>query len=166
MEDRAVPAGTGGGSDAGCTVHEGLRRLVQLLPRVTRGLRRHPREPEFRHGGTLGPRHGSALSLVREQDSTVGSLASGLDLTLATVSGLVADLERSGLVERVTDLEDRRRTIVRIPPGHQEVVDRWLEGTTAPLARALGKLSPEERAIFIKALGFLDAELNDRPSPR
>jgi DNA-binding MarR family transcriptional regulator len=143
-----------------CTVHDGLRHLVQLLPRVMRGLRRRPGEPIELEGVTLGPRHGTGLALLREDESTVGALASALGLNLATVSGVVADLERVGFVERSADPADRRRTIVRIRPGHEGVVDAWLEGATAPLVRTLRQLSPYERAVFIKAMGYLDAELN------
>jgi DNA-binding MarR family transcriptional regulator len=153
-------AATDHDAGSGCTVHEGLRNLVQLLPRVMRGMRRHPGEAVVLDGVPLGPRHGSALSLVRERESTVGALASALDLNLATVSGLVADLERVGFAERSTDPADRRRTIVRITPGNEGLVDAWLEGATAPIVRSLQKLSPEERTIFIKAMGYLEAELN------
>jgi DNA-binding MarR family transcriptional regulator len=123
-------------------------------------MRRAPKEPVVLDGVPLGPRHGSALSLIREHESTVGVLASALDLNLATVSGVVADLERVGFAERSTDPEDRRRTIVRITPGSEALVDTWLEGATAPIVRALQKLSPAERTTFIKAMGYLEAELN------
>jgi DNA-binding MarR family transcriptional regulator len=90
----------------------------------------------------------------------VGSLAESLSLNLATVSGLVADLERVHFVERSPDPADRRRTIVRICAGHEALVDAWLDGATAPLLRTLEQLSPAERAAFVKALTCLDAELD------
>ena len=150
----------------GCTVHQGMQKLVQLLPRVTRGLRRSTAELDAETdsgiGGVtaLGPRHRSALILVREFDTTVGALASALGLNLATASGLVADLERVGFVARSADPADRRRTIVSIAEERESLVDRWLAGATAPIVRALEHLSAEERSIFVKAMGFLDAELN------
>jgi DNA-binding MarR family transcriptional regulator len=151
--------------ESGCSVHDGLGRLVQLLPRVTRGMRRRRGQPLDLEGSPLGPRHGSALALLRGGESTVGGLASDLDLNLATVSGLVADLERAGFVERSTDRNDRRRTIVRIEPGSGAVVDAWLEGASAPIVRALQQLTPEERSTFIKAMGLLEAELNRASTP-
>jgi DNA-binding MarR family transcriptional regulator len=146
-----------------CTVHEGMQTLVQLLPRVVRGWRHRPDEPTELEGVALGPRHGSALALLREQEATVGALATALGLNLATVSGLVADLQRVGFVERSADPADRRRVIVRVRSGHEAVVDAWLEGATAPLVRTLQLLSPQERAVFIKAMGYLEAELNTVP---
>jgi DNA-binding MarR family transcriptional regulator len=143
-----------------CTAHEGMRRLVQLLPRVMRGMRRRPDETVQLRGVVLGPRHGSVLALVRLGQRSVGSLASEVDLNLATVSGLVADLERAGFVERSPDASDRRRTMVRIVPGNEPSVDLWLEGATAPIMRALNHLDPQEREVFVRAMGLLEAELN------
>lgn len=145
--------------EKGCTVHEGVQRIVQLLPRITRGLRRTtPRVDEPPPG--LGPRHRSALAQIREGELTVGALASHLGLTLPTVSGVVADLERAGFVRRTPDPKDRRRTLLSVCPERHRCVDRWLEGSSAPVARVLEQLSPEERATFVKAMGLLDLELS------
>ena len=141
-------------------MHEGMRRLVQLLPRVMRGMRRRPDEVVHLRGVALGPRHGSVLALVRDGERSVGSLAAEVDLNLATVSGLVADLERAGFIERWPDASDRRRTMARVVPGNEPSVDLWLEGATAPIIRALNHLDPQERAVFVKAMSLLEAELN------
>lgn len=140
-------------------MHEGVARLVQLLPRVMRGLRRGP------HGAgdeasALGARHRSALALIRDQELSTGALASALDLSLPTVSGLVADLERAGFVQRAADPQDRRRTVITVVAGRARCVDDWLAGTTAPVVRVLEQLTPEERGAFVKAMQLLDDELN------
>jgi DNA-binding MarR family transcriptional regulator len=143
------------------TFHDCLRKLVQLMPQVSRGLRRRQVPPIEVNDAGLGPRHGAALSLLREQGpTTVGCLAAALGLTLGTVSGILADVERAGFVERSPDPADRRRTIVTLAQGRSEAVGVWLEGASAPMERALDKLSPEERATFVKAMTFLEAELN------
>ena len=158
--DASTPGALDATNERECTVHEGMRRLVQLLPRVMRGMRRRPDETVELQGVALGPRHGSVLALVRDGERSVGSLAAEVSLNLATVSGLVADLERAGFVERSPDASDRRRTLVRVVPGSEANVDLWLEGATAPIIRALNHLDPEERAVFVKAMGLLEAELN------
>jgi DNA-binding MarR family transcriptional regulator len=146
--------------EGGCTVAEGLRQLVQVLPRVMRGLRRATPQATSNDGLRLSSRHGSALSLLRETSLSVGELAGACDLNLATTSGIIADLERVGFVARTADPSNRRRTIVAIAPGSETLVDAWLEGTSAPLVRALESLSSEERAVLVKALGNLAHELN------
>ncbi len=153
------------------TLQECLRKLVQLLPQVTRGLRRHV--PAGAHEGKLGPGHGVALSLLSEHGPlTISQLAAELGLTLPTVSGIIADVEQAGFVERSADPEDRRRTIVTLRPQRGDAVAAWLDDATAPLARALDKLRPDERVAFLKGMTLLDAELSEaqqlpstRPTP-
>ena len=145
------------------TLQECLRKLVQLLPQITRGLRRRPMPPGVQEG-RLGPRHGASLSLLRAQGPlTIGRLAAELGLTLPTVSGIVAELEQAGFVERSADPDDRRRTIVALRPQQGEAVGTWLDDATAPLARTLDKLSPDERVTFVKGMTLLEAELKQPP---
>ena len=42
------------------------------------------------------------------------------------VSGVLADLDRAGFIERHPDPADRRRTIVAIPPAQRALVGEWL----------------------------------------
>ena len=138
-----------------------MRKLVQLVPQVSRGLRRRQVPPAVIDDAELGPRHSATLSLLRERGPmTVGGIAAELGLTLATVSGIVTDTERAGFVERAADPEDRRRTIVSLVPNQQAAVSSWIDGTSAPMERTLRRLSPQERASFVKAMTFLEAELN------
>jgi len=76
------------------------------------------------------------------------------------VSGIVTDTERAGFVERAPDPEDRRRTIVSLVPTQRAAVSSWIDGASAPMQRALDRLSPDERASFVKAMTFLEAELS------
>jgi DNA-binding MarR family transcriptional regulator len=147
-----------GGRDE--TLADCLRKLVQLFPQVSRGLRRRQVPLSAVDDAALGPRHGAALSLLRERGPmSVGEIATELGLTLATVSGIIADSERVGFVERASDPGDRRRTIVSLVPEQCAAVGAWIDGTTAPMERALDRLSPDERASFVKAMTFLEAEL-------
>jgi DNA-binding MarR family transcriptional regulator len=141
-----------------------MKELVGLLPRVIRGLKRHkdPAAVELWRSAQLGQRHASALYLLTDQPKTVGELAADLELGLATVSGVVAELDRAGLVERQQDPADRRRTIVTIRDEHRPAIQAWLNGAAAPIVRVLERLSPEERAVFVRAMDLLDQELAAR----
>ena len=145
---------------AGSSEHSALcLRLMQLFPRVTRGMRRW-QDRAAPAPYALSPRHGAALEQIRGGPLTVGELACRLDLTLPTVSGVLADLDRAGLVERHPDPTDRRRTIVQIIPGQATVISRWLDGAARPLARVLDKLTPGEQEAFLKAMDLLETELH------
>jgi len=138
-----------------------LRKLVQLFPQVSRGLRRRQLPAAVVDDAALGPRHSAALSLLREHGPlSVGRIASELGLSLATVSGIISDAERAGFVERAPDPGDRRRTIVSLAPTQRAAVSSWIDGASAPMERALDRLSPDERASFVKGMTFLEAELN------
>jgi DNA-binding MarR family transcriptional regulator len=134
-------------------------RLMRVFPRVIREMRRHQGGMTPAMLTELGPRHVAVLEQLREGSLVVGDLAGRLGLTLSTVSGLLADLDHAGLIDRAPDTADRRRTIVAISPGNKDVVERWLDGAAAPLARVLDQLSQDERKAFLKAMDLLDREL-------
>jgi DNA-binding MarR family transcriptional regulator len=145
---------------AGGSEHSALcLRLVQLFPRVIRGMRRWQDRAAPPAPAPLSPRHVAALEQIRGGPVTVGELASRLGLTLPTVSGVLADLDRAGLVERRPDPADRRRTIVQIVPGQATLIGQWLDGAARPLARVLDKLTPSEQEAFLKAMDLLETEL-------
>jgi hypothetical protein len=75
-------------------------------------------------------------------------------------SGVLADLDRAGLVERRPDPADRRRTIVQIIPGQATLIGHWLDGAAKPLTRVLDKLTPDEQEAFLKAMDLLETELH------
>src|SRR6266436_449608 len=136
-------------------------RLMQSFRRVTRGWSRWqdcaaPAQPV-----PLNPRHAAALEHILGGPLTVGDLASRLGLTLATVSGTLADLDRAGLIERHPDPADRRRTIVCVTPGQAAQIASWLDGVAAPLARVLDALSPSEQMVFVRAMELLETELQN-----
>jgi DNA-binding MarR family transcriptional regulator len=143
-----------------CGGHSALcLRLMRLFPRISRGMRRQQDDTVPPANRQLGPRHAGVLEQLRDAPLTVGTLAVTLRLSLSTVSGLLADLDRAGFVERSTDSGDRRRTVVAITPSQRLVVEKWLDGSAAPLARVLEKLDPAERAAFLKAMDLLEVEL-------
>jgi hypothetical protein len=81
--------------EAGGSEHSVLcLRLLQLFPRVTRGMRRWQDRGAPPAPAPLSPRHIAALEQIRDRQLTVGELASGLGLTMPTVSGVLADLDQ------------------------------------------------------------------------
>ena len=161
--------------ETGISQHSALcLRLMQIFPRVARGMRRWQDGAVPAAPAPLGPRHAAALQQLRGQPLTVGELAARhlkrahLELggTLPTVSGVLADLDRAGLIQRRPDPADRRRTIAAIVSTQAPLIDEWLDGAAGPLARVLAKLSPSEQQAFAKAMDLLETELHNRgPQP-
>lgn len=101
----------------------------------------------------LGPRHINALQTVAASGPmSVSELAAHLGVALPTASLMVAELSRGGLLVRVEDDADRRRTIVRVAPEHEADVRDFLARKVEPLRRALGRLTAAERAGFLAGL--------------
>lgn len=121
-----------------------FRRATQDMPP---GLRR-----VFVREG-LTARHGAVLGhLVAAEPMSVTDLARTLGLSLSTVSELVGDLARSGLVRRQEDPANRRRTLVSITPRHRAGVEELLAARNAPLVRAMAGMTRTERAAFLRGL--------------
>jgi DNA-binding MarR family transcriptional regulator len=153
--------------DAGIDGHSAhCLRLMQLFPRVIRGMRRWQDRAAPRGSAPLTSRHVAVLEQLREGPVTVGELAERLGLTMSTVSGALADLDRADLVDRHPDPADRRRTIVGIAPSQAALIGQWLDGAALPLARVLDQLTPAEREVFVKAMDLLEAELHRQDASR
>jgi DNA-binding MarR family transcriptional regulator len=135
-------------------------RLMQAFRRVSRGMRRWQDGAAPPSTAPLSPRHVAALEQILGRPLTVSELASRLGLTLPTVSGLLADLDRAGFIERHPDPADRRRTIVQVIPARATLIGEWLDGAAKPLARVLDQLSPGEQQAFLKAMDLLETELD------
>jgi len=70
---------------------------------------------------------------------TMGELAEMLDITPRTVTGLVDNLERDGLVKRVDDPADRRSVYAELTEqGRQRIETLWAETTGAQAALTQG----------------------------
>jgi DNA-binding MarR family transcriptional regulator len=144
-----------------------LNEFVSLLGRVMRGMQALRGESdELMRGHHLAGRHKRVLALLLSGPMTVGEIATRFEVTLTTVSGLVAELDHAGFVERRQDPADRRRTIVSIVEPHRADIETWHKSITAPFARTLARLTPQQRDDFVTGLRALDDELRtDNPDP-
>jgi DNA-binding MarR family transcriptional regulator len=108
---------------------------------------------------TLGPRHVPVMvRLATEGPMSVGELAESLGLSLPSASLLVGDLSRQGLVERREDERDRRRTIVTVADAYHDDMVAAYTVRSAPVRRALARLSAAERAVLIKGFRLIGEE--------
>ena len=106
------------------------------------------------------PRHVAALMQVAaDERMSITTLAARLGVSLATASQVVTDLEASGLVERVEDPTDRRRTLVQVAETHRALAETLLDTRFRPVQRALDRMRPAEQRTFIRGLELLAEEL-------
>jgi DNA-binding MarR family transcriptional regulator len=136
--------------------------LLFALGAVVRRLKNRPLpEHQSLSGVPFAPRHVATLLQVA-QDAPVGmsELAVRMNVSPATISQVVTDLEEWGLVERTTDAGDRRRTLVSVTAEHRATTRTILEQRLRPLDRALRRLEPDERVALIRGLTVLGEELD------
>jgi DNA-binding MarR family transcriptional regulator len=144
----------------GLSETEAVRALLLLLPRVI-GRAKRARIPEELSCFSLAPRHLSLFSYLQfDGPMPVNELASRLQVAPATVSLMVSELSRDGLLERREDEKDRRRTIVSIAPGHKDAVEQWIASTARAWQAAMAPLTDEQRKLFVDTLGHFERELN------
>jgi DNA-binding MarR family transcriptional regulator len=101
----------------------------------------------------LRPRHLVALTVLREQGvGTQQALAAALHVDRTNLVGLLNDLERTGLIARRRDVDDRRRHIVELT---DDGATRLREAECALAAaenEVLGALDPEQREQLYRLL--------------
>jgi DNA-binding MarR family transcriptional regulator len=108
------------------------------------------------------PRHVAALmQIAADERMSISTLASRLGVSLATASQVVTDLEASGLVERIEDPTDRRRTLVQVAETHRALAETLLDTRFRPVQRALDRMRPAEQRAFVRGLELLAEELEN-----
>lgn len=134
------------------SVDDSIRTLLLLMPRLV-GRAKRAKIPDELAGMSLAPRHLSLFAyLLFDGPLGVNDLADRLEVTPATVSLMVGELSRKGILERREDPEDRRRAIVTLSDAHRPAIDAWLARSARAWQEALAPLTDAERALFIKTL--------------
>ncbi|QWF84746.1 MarR family winged helix-turn-helix transcriptional regulator [Amycolatopsis sp. CA-230715] len=149
----------------GLDADDAVRALLLLMPRMIGRVKRIP-VPEELQSLSLAPRHLSLLSyLLFDGAMTVNELAERLEVAPATVSLMVSELSRKGILAREEDDADRRRRIVSITDRHLPAIEEWLaQGATAWRA-ALGPLTPDERRLFVDTLRAYESAVSGGSIP-
>jgi len=151
----------GSGPDGGLSVDDGIRTLLRLMPRMV-GRAKRIRIPEELDAFSLAPRHLSLFAyLLFDGPLSVNDLAARLEVAPATVSLMVSDLGRQGILDRTPDPADRRRTIVTISPANRPAIDTWLSRGATAWRRALTPLTPAERQLLVATLTTYEEYLSD-----
>ncbi|MEU7212076.1 MarR family winged helix-turn-helix transcriptional regulator [Streptomyces sp. NPDC044989] len=108
----------------------------------------------------LAPRHLALLAHLEYDGPTgVNELAARLEVAPTTVSLMVSELSRPGVLQRDTDPADRRRRIVAIAPAYAAPISERLSGSASAWERVIRGLDPAERATVVTALHAYETAL-------
>ena len=148
-----------GGNDE-MTTAEAVRSMLLLMPRLVARAKRLP-VPAALRGLDLGPRHLALLAYLHyDGPLTVSELAGRLEVAHTTVSLMVGDLSRHGILTRQEDDADRRRRIVAITPDSAPAITQWLSGSVTAWTEVLAALTPVERATIVATMRAFEAALD------
>lgn len=100
------------------------------------------------------------ILLMREEQltSSPSRLAEQAGVRRATMTGLIDGLERDGLVKRVTDMADRRQTLVKLTTAGQAKLDEVMPDYYQRLNQLMAVLSAEEGKTLMTTLSKLQKQ--------
>ena len=143
------------------TTDDAVRELILLMPRLVGRAKRLPPPAEL-STFDLAPRHRSLLALLLfDGPQTVSDLAARLGVAPTTVSLLVGDLTRKGVLDRREDETDRRRRIIDISPTSRPAISEWLSPSAQAWRHALKPLSAAQRQLVVDTLLSFESALGD-----
>jgi len=146
------------------TTSQAVRSMLLLMPRLVGRAKRLP-VPDALRGLDLAPRHLALLAhLQYDGPLTVSQLSDRLEIAPTTVSLMVGDLSRRGILTRREDDADRRRRIVAITPDFAGPITQWLSGSAAAWTQVLAALTPCERATVVATMRAYEAALEEQAS--
>lgn len=142
-----------------------VRELLLVLPRLVGRIKRLPL-PEQLRDLDLAPRHLSLLSLLLlDGPLTVSQLAGMLGVAPTTVSLIVSDLSRKGVLVRREDDADRRRRIVDLAPEARPAISQWLSRGANAWRHALAPLSLEQQQTVVDTMLRYEAAFSAATEP-
>jgi DNA-binding MarR family transcriptional regulator len=105
----------------------------------------------------LSPAQASALGSVSRLGSpTLGELATVEQVQPPTMTRIVASLQESGMVTRITDVSDRRSARVQVTPDGRRTLERIRTLKNAFLSRRLGELGPDQQGGAAALVALLE----------
>ncbi len=111
---------------------------------------------EDRASGLSGPRLSALSVVVFAGPLTMSALAQAEQVQPPTITKLVREMEREGLVERVRDRDDRRVLMVRATARGRQLLEAGRRRRVVRLAAALEALPERDRKLVARAAELID----------
>ena len=115
--------------------------------------------------GLSAPRLSALSVLVFGGARTIGELAAAEQVSAPTISRLVRDLERDGLVLREADAADARRQRIRATAAGETLLIAGRRRRVERLAGDVAALTAAERELLARAAPLLERLARREPAP-
>jgi DNA-binding MarR family transcriptional regulator len=106
----------------------------------------------------------SALSVLMGGPRTLGEMATAEQVRPPTMSTLVRDMERAGLVRRSGDADDARVVRLEMTPKGRRLLAKGREMRIADIERRIRRLRPAEAGTVADAVAIVERMLRDDPT--
>jgi DNA-binding MarR family transcriptional regulator len=111
---------------------------------------------------TITPPQFVALQWLHENgDMTIGELSNKMYLACSTTTDLIDRMEKSKLVVRVKDENDRRVVRIHLLEEGARIIEEVIDKRQGYLTEVLSSFSKDEIVILEKLLGKLHQEMKD-----
>jgi DNA-binding MarR family transcriptional regulator len=114
--------------------------------------------------GLSAPRLSALSVIVFRGPITLGELAHAEQVRPPTITRLVQELEREGLVRRRVDSEDRRIQRVSATAAGKRILQEGRARRVAALAASVRSLTTVDRRLLERATVLLERVVRDRPA--
>ena len=149
----------------GLTAPETAVAGSELAARLRLAITRTARRLRQSAGVELGPSAMAALaSIERGGPLTPSELAELEGMARPTATRIIARLDEEGLVERTTDPNDGRCSVITASDSGRKLLLALRERKTAYLARRLAELDADELATLDRAAAILERMLEQERS--
>jgi DNA-binding MarR family transcriptional regulator len=102
------------------------------------------------------------MRLLRTRERTLADLSRRLGLDASTLVAVVDALESKGLIQRVPDLRDRRRTPLKLTPAGADMLGQISQlDSQSSLVRSLQLLGDEQSQELLRLLSQFVMHLSD-----
>lgn len=102
------------------------------------------------------------LYLKGEEGLTISDLSEKLNVAKPTTTNLVSRMESNGLVERISNKEDRRLVIILLTVKGEEIINKVLPSDEEFKLSILDFLTEEERDRLGKLMNLIEKELKSK----
>lgn len=124
--------------------------IIKLLKKMSRAAEVQSKQLVSKHGVT-----GTQLTLLRliatHNELTVGEIAKKLELSNATVTGVVKRMEKNNLVLRTRRAPDKRRVIVTITEKTKSILENQPPIAQQDFLSRFAELEPWEKMMLVSA---------------
>ena len=131
-----------------------LRKIIQSIDLNSRSL--------VKRVGLTGPQLLLLQEISKCGELSGGKLAKAVSLSQATVTGIVERLEKRGLVTRRRSQIDKRKVLVQVTPGGEELLENAPSLMQESFVQQFGNLRDWEQAMILSSLQRLVALMDAR----